>query len=512
MQVLLQLLPLVLSAAAILIAWRATPPAVKARLAALQSGIARARKPIMLVTDFATAHHLLVRGSSAGSFSNRPPSMAPSAVLSGRRYHNINSVPYSQLWRALRSNLTSGVLHPTRLRHYAAARRRALHRLAADLREQQLADDGVEALAAESIRSAVFGLVSTMCFGDSGVDAAVVRAMADVQTELVLSLSAVRTFAFVPFLAVSKLVYRGRWNKLAAIRRKQEELYLPLIDGCRRRRGRDDDDSDGTPPSYVRTLLDLRVPVELDGDHGSSGGEQTQQRRLEDGELVGLCSEFLGSGTESVSAALQWIMANLIKRPDMQDAVRREIDDAVDADAEEVGEEVLGKLDLLNAVILETLRLHPTIKFGFREVMQEDQVVHDGHRIPVGTKMVFPLEALGRDKTAWDEPDEFMPERFHGCCAGGESTKKLLSVAAEMKMLPFGGGRRMCPAIGVSLLHIGYFMANLVREFEWREAEGGEHAGVQLHPDATVEMFNFMERPLRARLVPLRRPGGKKFR
>jgi cytochrome P450 len=143
-----------------------------------------------------------------------------------------------------------------------------------------------------------------------------------------------------------------------------------------------------------------------------------------------------------------------------------------------------------------------------KKVMEEDQVVHDGHPIPAGTKMVFPLEALARDKTVWDDPDEFMPKRFHGC-GGGESTKKLLSMAAEMKMMPFGGGRRMCPAISVSLLHISYFMANLLREFEWREAEG-EHT-VQLHTDPAIEMFNFMKCPLRAHLV-IRRQEGKKFR
>ena len=86
---------------------------------------------------------------------------------------------------------------------------------------------------------------------------------------------------------------------------------------------------------------------------------------------MGLCSEFLGQVTESTAAALQWIMANLIKHPDIQQAIREEINAAVDADAEEVGEEVLGKLDHLNAVILEALRLHPTTKLAFRQVSQE---------------------------------------------------------------------------------------------------------------------------------------------
>ena len=145
-----------------------------------------------------------------------------------------------------------------------------------------------------------------------------------------------------------------------------------------------------------------------------------------------------------------------------------------------------------------------------KQVRQEDKVVDcDGQRIPVGTTMVFVLDALGRDKTVWADPEEFKPERFQAC-VGGESTKNLLSsMAGEMKMMPFGVGRRMCPAISMSLLHISYFMANLVREFEWGEV-GGEHA-VQLHTDPRIEMFKLMKGPLCAHLEPRRPAEGKKI-
>ena len=46
------------------------------------------------------------------------------------------------------------------------------------------------------------------------------------------------------------------------------------------------------------------------------------------------------------------------------------------------------------------------------------------------------------------------------------------------------------------MLHISYFAANLVREFEWREAEG--ELAVDLQPQ--VEFFTVMKRPLRAHL------------
>jgi cytochrome P450 len=476
---LLLLLPLILLAVVLRYASsiRATLARVKSSLALELSTVWKPQPARIFVTDLATAHRLLVRGAAGGSFSNSPPSISPSAILSRRRYQNITSAPYGEHWRAMRHNLTSEVLHPARLHRYAAARRCAIRGLVEDLAEQSRVSGVVH--AAESIRYAMFGLVATMCFGE-GLDRGRVRAMADAQRDLVMSLAAARLFAHAKLPAVTRLIYRKQWKKLASLRQKQEETYLPLID---LRRGQSTQ-----PPAYVDTLIDLQVP----DDDGSL-------RRLSDGELVGMCSEFLGAGTETTASALQWTMANLVKRPDVQEAVRREINAVVAADADEVSEDVLGRLEYLHAVIMEALRLHPPTSWVFRQVMEEDHVVHHGQRLPAGTKVYFPLAALAQDKTAWDDPDEFRPQRFLASKGEEEEEEQKL-----VKMMPFGGGRRMCPGRGIAMLHLNYFAANLVREFEWKEAAG--ELAVDLRPQ--VEFFTVMKTPLRAH-IDLGRPGAK---
>ncbi|XBH61111.1 hypothetical protein VPH35_115613 [Triticum aestivum] len=469
---------------------------IKTRLATVMSALAPKlpaawRKPVF-VSDCATAYRLLVRGSASGSFSNRLPSMAPSAVLSAGRHHNITSAPHGPFWRAIRHNLTSQLFHLTRLHRYALARRNALRGLVADLREQQQQQHGV-VLAAESFRDAIFNVVCTMCFGD-GVYPALVRAIADAQDEL--SLPVVRVFVCSVFpVTVTRLIYRKQWNELVSVRQKQEDMYLPLIDACRR--------CSDEPPCYVDTLLDLEVPVKDDDQVASVGvGGSGQNKRISDAELVGLCSEFLGAGSETVAAAIQWIMANLVKRPDIKEAVCREIDDSMGAEADEVGEEVLEKLEYLNAVVMEALRLHPTTALVFRQVMKEDDVVLDGRRIGVGTTVIFPLETLACDKTVWADPDVFKPERF--LASGGGETMNLVAAAGsarKMKMMPFGAGRRICPGMGVAMIHIGYFVANLVREFVWKEAEGEHTIDLQPH---TIVLVTVMKRPLRAHLLQRR--------
>jgi cytochrome P450 len=80
------------------------------------------------------------------------------------------------------------------------------------------------------------------------------------------------------------------------------------------------------------------------------------------------------------------------------------------------------------------------------KVTPEDHTILDGRRASAGTTVQFPLERLARDKAAWADPDEFRPERF---LAGGEGDGVSLVAAAgsagEIRMMPFGAERRMCP-------------------------------------------------------------------
>lgn len=130
--------------------------------------------------------------------------------------------------------------------------------------------------------------------------------------------------------------------------------------------------------------------------------------------------------------------------------------------------------------------------------MAEDHVVLDSRRVPAGTAVRFPLATLAWDKTTWTGPDEFRPERF---LAGGEgegiSLVSAVGICGEIRMMPFGASRRMCPDMGVAVLHLGYFVANLVREFEWVEVEGELTDDLQPH----LGFFTIMKRPLRARLA-----------
>ncbi|XP_037489155.1 cytochrome P450 89A2-like [Triticum dicoccoides] len=425
------------------------------------------------VTGRAIAHRALVEHSAA--FLDRPTGAVPSTILTRDRHHNILSAPYGPYWRAVRRNVAAGVLHPSRLFRLSDTRARVLGDLARDLRSG--------APAAESLYFAVYSVLVEMCFGKDVVSKlgdTRLRAMQKFQRDILVALPSFGVLVRYP--RMSKLIYPSRWRQLLSLRRQQEESFLPLVAEVKNNRK---DKHDASFKTYVESLLDLRI-------HEDGG------RAVTDGELVSLISEFLGAGLESTAAALQWTMANLVKRPDLQQKLRIEVD-AIGCNQRIIEEAELSRMPYLKAVVLESLRRHPPFPFVVRRMEGKEAAEAVGlTSVPGGGATVnFLVGKIARDAVPLSDATEFTPERF---MPGGDGEDTDLTCTRELRMMPFGAGRRACPAIVPAMLHLEYFVANLVKEFEWWEADGEDNA-VNL-TEFRGFFITVMDRPLRARLVP----------
>jgi cytochrome P450 len=449
-------------------------------------------RPAIFVSGRGVAHRALVQRGPA--FASRPPAIAPFVVLTSSQ-HTVSSAPYGPLSRSLRRNLASGVLHPHRVaRTFAPARRWALSLLASDLEAESSRSEGGVVTVVECLQFAMFSLLTYMCFGRR-LPAGRVRAIEAVQRELFSSYIGFQVFAFCP--ALTTRLFRQRWRKVLSIRRRQEELFLPLI-GARRELTScvtaNGDDGSSLAYCYVDTLLAHRLPKE-EGE--CAGGE----RALTDAEIVSLCTEFLTASVDTTVTALQWIMANLVRQPEIQARLRGEIDGAIADDGREeaVGEEDLARMPYLKAVVLEGLRRHPPAHFLLSHAtaaVSEDTSL-DGLRVPAATSVNFSVADVSLDEEVWSRSEEFRPERF---LDGGEGAGLDLTGSREIRMMPFGVGRRICPGMALALLHLEYFVANLVWGFEWSAVAGDGGVDLSERPEFTVTM----ERPLRARVTPRR--------
>ena len=255
----------------------------------------------------------------------------------------------------------------------------------------------------------------------------------------------------------------------------------------------DDHDDGFDVVSYVDTLLDLELPEE--------------KRKLDEGELVTLCSEFMNAGTDTTSTALQWIMANVVKYPHVQQRLVEEIEQVMgergssDGDSEsgrEVKEEELQKMPYLKAVVLEGLRRHPPGHFVLPHAVTED-VVLNGHLVPKNGTVNFMVAQMGWDPEVWEDPMAFKPERFLDNGGSGGQVEAAFDITGtkEIRMMPFGAGRRICPGYNLAMLHLEYFVANLVWSFDWKVPNGG-NVDLSEKQEFTVVMKD----PLQAHITP----------
>ena len=329
----------------------------------------------------------------------------------------------------------------------------------------------------------MFCLLVLMCFGDK-LGESQIKKIEDVQRRLLLSFGRFRILNFLP--SISKIIFRKRWEELFEIRRDRNAVLIPMIEARRKvKQGKqnkvkeDRDNDDEFVLSYVDTLLELELPEE--------------KRKLEEEEMVSLCSEFLDAGTDTTSTALEWIMANLVKNPQIQERLIVEIKGVVGDRGKEVKEEDLNKMPYLKAVVLEGLRRHPPGHFVVPHAVTED-VVLDGYLVPKNATLNFMVAEMGWDPKVWEDPMAFKPERF---LSGGDGGGEVFDISGNrgIKMMPFGVGRRICPGSSLAMLHLEYFVANLVWNFEWKAVEGDD---VDLTEKQEFTMV--MKNPLKAHL------------
>ncbi|GAB4839858.1 hypothetical protein Ancab_020567 [Ancistrocladus abbreviatus] len=436
-------------------------------------------RPAIFIFSRSLAHQALVQNGAL--FADRPKPLVTGKILSSNQ-HNINSAAYGPAWRLLRRNLTAEILHPSRVKSYSHARKWVLHILLSRLNSESCAGAAVKVI--DHFHYAMFCLLVLMCFGDK-LDEDQIKEIETVHRRLLVAFSRFQILDFWPSL--TKIIFHRRWRELFQMKSDQSKVVIPLI---RARKGaringestmKEKEDEHNGVVCYVDTLLKLELPED--------GGK----RSLTEEEMVTLCSEFMNAGTDTTSTALQWIMANIVKNPSIQTKLFDEINSVVEGGAEEVTEEDLGKMPYLRAVILEGLRRHPPGHFVLPHAVVEE-VELGGYAVPKNAVINFMVADMGWDPEVWEDPMEFKPERF----LPKEREEEFdITGSREIKMMPFGVGRRICPGYGLAILHLEYFAANLVWNFEWKIADG-EDVDLAEKQEFTI----VMKHPLRVQIFP----------
>lgn len=163
------------------------------------------------------------------------------------------------------------------------------------------------------------------------------------------------------------------------------------------------------------------------------------------------------AGTDTSFITLDWGMTELIMNPRVMKKAQDEVRSVV-RDRRQVLESDLPQLHYIKAVIKEIFRLHPPAPVLLPRESTEDVKI-DGYDIPSKTRIFVNVWAIGRDPDSWTNPELFEPERFVGSSIDFKGQ--------DFELIPFGAGRRGCPAMTSGVATVELALAQLLHSFDW---------------------------------------------
>ncbi|CAN1303640.1 Cytochrome P450 93A3 [Linum perenne] len=198
-------------------------------------------------------------------------------------------------------------------------------------------------------------------------------------------------------------------------------------------------------------LLDVLLDISED---------ESSEIRLSRENIKAFILDIFAAGTDTSAITTEWALAELINHLDILTKLQQEIDSVV-GKSRMVQELDIPNLPYLQAVVKETLRLHPTGPLIVRESTEDCEI--QGYNISARTRLFVNVWAIGRDPNHWEEPLEFRPERF----IDGKGSHVEVR-GQHFEMLPFGSGKRGCPGTTLALHMVQTTLAVMVQCFEWK--------------------------------------------
>ncbi|KAK2973016.1 hypothetical protein RJ640_005559 [Escallonia rubra] len=432
------------------------------------------QRTLVIITSSELIHEALVQKGPI--FASRPPD-SPIRLLFSVGKCAINSAEYGPLWRTLRRNFVTELINPTRIRQCSWIRKWALEMHMKRLQDEASQKGFVEVMA--NLRLSVCSILICLCFG-AQISEERIKNIESILKEVMMV-----TMPKLPdFLPVLLPLFRRQLKEARELRKRQLECLVPLV-----RNRRAFVEAGGSPCDI--NFPEMVSPVGAAYIDSLFGLEPAGRGRLSEEELVTLVSEVINAGTDTSATTVEWALLHLVMDQEIQEKLYKEIVECVRINGV-VTESDVEKMPYLVAIVKETFRRHPPSHFVLSHAATKDTEL-GGYTVPAGVNVEFYTAWVTEDPDLWEDPGQFRPERF----LDGDGVDVDVTGTRGVKMVPFGAGRRICPALSLGTLHVYMLLARMVHAFKW--------VPVPYAPPDPTETFAFtvvMKNPLKAVILP----------
>ncbi|KAL2332666.1 hypothetical protein Fmac_013879 [Flemingia macrophylla] len=417
------------------------------RLMALSFGT----NPVVISSHPETAREILC----GSGFVDRPVKESARMLMFERA---IGFAPYGTYWRHLRRVATTHMFSPRRISDMENLRQRVIDEMMTRTWKEMKNKGMVE------VRNILHeGSLSNMLESVFGVDNSLSSKTKDVLGDMVMEgYDLIAKFNWEDYFPFRFLDFHGVKRRCHKLATKVNNVVGQLVEE-RKKHGNYIGQHD-----FLGTLLSL-----------------PEEEMIGESDVVAILWEMIFRGTDTVSILLEWIIAMLVLHQDVQTKAREEIDMCINTNRHVRDSDILN-LPYLQAIVKEVLRLHPPGPLLSWARLATHDVHVDKVVVRAGTTAMVNMWAISHDESIWEDPWAFKPERF---------IKEDVSImGSDMRLAPFGAGRRVCPGKTLGLATVHLWLAELLRHFIW--------APVQ--PVDLSECLNLslqMKNPLRCQVI-----------
>ncbi|OQO05753.1 hypothetical protein B0A48_09847 [Cryoendolithus antarcticus] len=179
---------------------------------------------------------------------------------------------------------------------------------------------------------------------------------------------------------------------------------------------------------------------------------------LTDRETYTEVGNLVFAGTDTTSTTLTYLCWELTRNPELQTRLRQDLQECQERSSPQgkVSREVLDS-PLLEAVINESLRLHPAAPASLQRITPPTGATVSGVRLPASTIVSMQCYTTNRDAAAFPDPDTFSPDRWLKSGGGTAAMKELF--------MPFSKGTRACLGKNLAFMELKLVVASLFLQF-----------------------------------------------
>lgn len=377
-------------------------------------------------------------------FASRPSLITSDILLYGGR--DVAFAPYGAHWRQMRKLCVNHLLSNKMVQSFLLVREQVVESMITNISKISLSSGVVNMSEILSFYSTnvLINAISGECFREGRS-----RVVHELIEENIIILGQFNISDLFPSLGWLDGIF-GMGARAKRVAKRWDNVLDEIIEEHTNRSNEmEDTDGQEEKTNFVNVLLALQKDSNMDFN-------------INRDITKALLMDMIAAGIETSYVVLDWGMAELVRNTEAMKKLQEEVR-AITKFESLVREEDLCKMSYLKAVIKEVLRLHTPVPLLLpRESMDHCKV--KGYEVPKQTRVLVNAWSIGRDPKVWDAPEEFRPERF--------LDSHIDFRGHDFEFIPFGAGRRICPALQFAVSTLELALANLAHRFDWKLPDG----------------------------------------